>query len=308
MPDHAINVSIVVVSFNTRDLLQACLQAIPATIMGRECETIVVDNASGDGSAAMVAELFPSVVLIQNETNRGFAAANNQALAISRGRLVLLLNSDAVLLPDTLPILVRFMDDHPECGLVGGQLLNPDGSFQGSFADFPTLGSELLLLTTLSRWLRQPGYPSYPAEQSRLARSVDWVFGACMLVRRAAIDQVGGLDEDYFMYTEETDWCYRLRQAGWTISYVPAARLLHWSGQSASHVPERKRGQLYRSKWLFLRKHASPWTAQAFRVAVLAFSAVKYGVAWVVVVTSRGPQRQRARQHLRSYRLIMTEL
>jgi N-acetylglucosaminyl-diphospho-decaprenol L-rhamnosyltransferase len=303
-----VDLSVIVVSFNTRALLRACLASVLPATAGLCCETIVVDNASSDGSAEMVAQTFPEVILIRNETNRGFAAANNQALAVSRGQFVLLLNSDALLLLDTVAAFLRFMAAHPRCGLVGGQLLNPDGSFQASFADFPTLLGELLLLTTLARWLRPATFPSYPAEQSQQARAVDWVFGACMLARRAAIDQVGGLDEDYFMYTEETDWCYRLRQAGWTVNYLPTARVVHWSGQSASRVPERKRSQLYRSKWLFMAKHYRPLTALVFRQAVRLATVVKCGVAWLRVVTSQGRRQELARQHLRSYQLVLAEL
>jgi GT2 family glycosyltransferase len=268
------DLSIIVVSFNTRDLLRACLASIPPATAGLRCETIVVDNASGDGSAEMTAADFPEVVLIRNAENRGFAAANNQALAISRGRYALLLNSDAALLTDTVPALVRFMEAHPRCGLVGGQLLNPDGSFQASYADFPTLGGELLLMTTLARLCRPASYPSYPAEQSQQPRAVDWV----------------------------------LRRAGWTVNYLPAAKVVHWSGQSANRVPEQKRSRLYRSKWLFMRKHYGPLTALAFRQAVRWASVLKCAVAWGRVVASNGERRQVARQQLRSHRLVLAEL
>jgi N-acetylglucosaminyl-diphospho-decaprenol L-rhamnosyltransferase len=302
------DLSIIVVSFNTRELLRACLDSIHAATTGRRCETIVVDNASSDGSAEMVAMSFPGVALIRNERNLGFAAANNQAMAVSRGRYLLLLNSDAVLLPTTLPALLTFMEQHPRCGLAGAQLLNPDGSFQASYADFPTLVGELLLMTTLARLFRPPTFPSYPAEESQVTREVDWVFGACMVVRRAAVEAIGGLDEDYFMYSEETDWCYRLRQAGWSVGYVPSARVIHWSGQSASRVPERKRSQLYRGKWLFMRKHYAPLVAPTFRLAVLAGTALKCVIAHALILTSRGPRRQLARQHLRSHQLLLAEL
>jgi N-acetylglucosaminyl-diphospho-decaprenol L-rhamnosyltransferase len=302
------DLSVIIVSFNTRDLLRACLASIPPAATGLTWEAIVVDNASGDGSLAMVAGEFPETVLIRNPANRGFAAANNQALAISRGRYVLLLNSDAALLPGSVAALIDHCETHPRCGLVGAQLRNGDGSFQASYADFPSLTGELLLLTTLSRWLRPATFPSYPETESQAARTVDWVFGACMLARRAAIAQVGGLDEEYFMYTEETDWCYRFRQASWTVDYQPAARVLHWSGQSANRVPERKRGHLYRSKWLFMRKHYRPPAAAVFRQAVRLASATKCLVAWLRMTLSQGRRRELARQHLRSYQLVLTEL
>lgn len=299
--------SAIVVSWNTRDLLRSCLQSIRDTAGDLDHEVLVVDNASSDGSAEMVSREFPEARLIVNTRNVGFAGANNQAIAVAEGRYCLLLNSDAVLLPGAAASLVWYLERHPEAAAAGAQLRNPDGSFQWSYADYPSLGGELLLATKLAGLIR-PAYPSYPESASQTERTADWVSGACMLVRRSAIEQVGPLDEGYFMYTEETDWCYRMRQAGWSVGYVPEAKALHWGGQSASAAPERKRSQVYRSKWRFFQKHRGRLTAGAFRRAIQAASAAKL-VAWSAAsLIPRRTGRERARRQVRSYVRLLVEM
>jgi N-acetylglucosaminyl-diphospho-decaprenol L-rhamnosyltransferase len=303
------DVSVVVVSWNTRELLARCLESVDLGTAGPLVETIVVDNGSTDGSPEMVAERFPRTRLIRNGANRGFAAANNQALKSCTGRYALLLNSDAVLLDDSLSHMVGFLDGHPEAGAAGGRLLNPDGSFQWSYADFPSLFGELLLLTKLYRLLRPPTYPSYPPERSREARAVDWVSGACLIVRRTAIALVGLLDEEYFMYSEEVDWCYRLRRAGWAVYYLPDAPVAHWSGQSAASAPERRRLQVYRSKRLFFRKHRGLLVARLFDLCVRVVSVAKL-LLWTASAVAPGREARRvwASSQVRSYRALLGEL
>jgi hypothetical protein len=255
----------------------------------------------------MVARDFPEAGLIRNAENLGFAAATNQAIRISRGRYILLLNSDALLLPGTVRRMVSFMNDHPKAAIVGGQLLNPDGSFQGSYADFPDLFGELLLITKLAHAVYPRTYPSHPAAESQRERAVDWVFGACLMARRDAVEAVGLLDEEYFMYTEEADWCYRMRQSGRLVHYLPSASVIHWGGQSARKVPERKRSELYRSKWLFMRKHRGRVTASAFRVAVLILSSLKL-MGWALTCLSPDAARRgRGLQNVRSYALLLSK-
>ena len=301
------DVSVVVVSWNTRELLRQCLQSIYTNTGELRVEVLVVDNASTDGSPELVASEFPAAVLLRNERNWGFAHANNQAIARSQGRHVLLLNSDAVLLSGALQVMTTFLDQRADVGVVGAMLLNPDRSFQWSYADFPSFRGELLLATGLSRLVCPTTYPSYPPTQSRETRAVDWVSGACLMARRAAIDAIGLLDEDYFMYTEETDWCYRMRAAGWQVYFLPRAEVVHWSGRSAANVPERKRSQLYRSKWLFLRKHRSRLVAWSFARAIRAASLAKL-VGWTLrSLSTDQAARERARQHVRSYRVLLSE-
>src|SRR5262249_4968822 len=295
--------------YNTGGLLGDCLRSTAETAGDLACETIVVDNASTDGSAPMVRRYFPGVRLIRSSENRGFAGANNLGIAASRGRHVLLLNSDAVLLPGTARAMVDFLDAHPGAGMVGARLLNPDGSFQYSYADFPSLRSELLLLTRLASMVHTPTYPSYPLERSAQERSVDWVSGACLMARRATIDAIGPLDESYFMYTEETDWCYRARRGGWSVHYLPQASVVHWVGQSSAAAPARRRRQVYRSKRLFLRKHVGWGAAATSPLAGRAVSALKLGAAAPLALSAPdGARRARARNAMHSYALVLMGL
>jgi GT2 family glycosyltransferase len=302
------DVSIIVVNWNTRELLRNCLASIGAHAGDVAYEVWVVDNHSSDGSQLMVQADFPEVHLIQNQDNVGFARANNQAIRLSNGRYVLLLNSDAVLLPDTLAAMTRVMDEQPRVGVVGAQLLNPDGTFQGSYADFPSLHGELLLATRLAPLVYWPVYPNYPAERSQSPRQADWVSGACLMARTAAIAQVGLLDEEYFMYSEETDWCYRMKQAGWQVYYEPRARIHHWASSSSKRVPERRRSMVYRSKWLFMRKHRGWFAAGAFKMGLVTASAAKLGLWLARSLRPDQAGRNLALQHVRSYRLVLREL
>src|SRR5262249_14228047 len=179
--------------------------------------------------------------------------------------------------------MVAFLDAQPRVGCVGGRVLNADGSFQSSFADFPGLVDEVLLLTGLSRWLRSPSFPSYPETHSRERRPVDWVGGQFLMVRREAVDAVGLLDEDYFMYAEEMDWCYRMNRSGWSVFYLPEARAVHGLGQSSRRVPERRRALIYRSKLLFMRKHRGRLPTSIFRLLVRGVSVLKLAL-WLSVV------------------------
>jgi N-acetylglucosaminyl-diphospho-decaprenol L-rhamnosyltransferase len=301
-----VELSIIVVNWNTRELLRSCLKSIYATVHDLGVEVFVVDNASSDGSQAMVEAEFPLVRLIRNADNVGFARANNQAIQLNRARHVLLLNSDAVLQDGTVQAMVKVLDSNPRVGIVGAQLFNPDGSFQASFADFPSVLGELLLATSLARYVHSPSYPNYPPQRSQQPRLCDWVSGACLMARMEAIHQVGALDETYFMYSEETDWCFRMRQAGWLIYYEPAARVIHWNGQSSKRVPERRRSLVYRSKWLFMRKHRGAYAAAAFRSALLVVSAAKLTM-WALRGL-RPEARGLACQHMRSYQLVLSEL
>jgi N-acetylglucosaminyl-diphospho-decaprenol L-rhamnosyltransferase len=303
-----VEVTIVVVSFNTRELLRECLSSIEQTAGNLRYEVIVVDNASSDDSPSVVAAEFPEARLICNDRNVGFAQANNQAIRVSRGRYVLLLNSDAQLLAGTLQHLVTFLDEHPEAGMVGGQLLNPDGSFQGSFADFPTLRGEILLLLKLAPLVYSPVYPSYSQAQSQHERAVDWVSGACLMVRRSAIDVVGLLDERYFMYTEETDWCYRMRRAGWLVFYTPSARTIHWSGQSSHKVPEQRRVRVYQSKYRFMHKYYGRLTAGMLSLAIRVTSVLKLGMWAARCMAPNRVARERAITQVRSYVVVLSHL
>jgi GT2 family glycosyltransferase len=300
-----VDLSIVVVSWNTRDLLRACLASVQNLGADLAWEALVVDNSSTDGSPELVEQQFPGVGLIRNGANLGFARACNQGIVASSGRYVLLLNSDAVLLGDSAQRMVALLDERPAAAVVGGTLLHPDGRFQASYADFPTLRSELLLATGLMRWLLSPTYPSYGPAESTCLRQVDWVGGALFLVRRAALERVGLLDERFFMYAEEVDWCLRFKQAGWQVLFLPEARALHHGGASFSLLSEPKRVQLYWSKWLYFRKHRGRLAAATFRLTIVAAFSVKLLVWLGPCLLARLRQRKPAGSRVRSYSLLL---
>jgi GT2 family glycosyltransferase len=268
------NLSILIVNWNTRELLRDCLNSIYETVEGLAFDVIVVDNNSGDGSQEMVRQQFPQVQLIENAANVGFARANNQAIAASRGRYVLLLNSDTIVQPGALRAMLTYADGYPDVGVVGAHLLNADGSFQASHTRFPTLRREFLILSGLGRLLFGRWYPSHSPEQSRAVADADYVEGACMLARREAVDQVGGLDEGYFMYAEEVDWCFSMRRAGWRVVYLPQARIVHLGGAS-SKSNTRREAVLYRSRVRFFRKHYGPVHATLLKGLIYTLTAVK---------------------------------
>lgn len=281
-------VSVIVLNWNTRDLLAECLNTILQNAQGFELEIIVVDNASTDGSQAMLQRSFPQVRLLANPTNVGFAKANNQGMATSKGRYMLLLNSDAFLQPGALQALVSLAEVKPQAGLVGAQLLNPDGSFQASHTFFPTLWREFLILSGLGRALFGHWYPSHGPEEAKGPQFVDYVEGACLLVRREAFETVGGLDEDYFMYAEEVDWCYALRARGWQVWYQPAARVIHLGGGSSRGRSTQREADLYRSRSMFFRKHYGPGAGRLLKMQIYGFTAVKIAVHGLLRLVSRG--------------------
>lgn len=262
--DIAPDLSIIIVNWNTRELLTDCLSSVAGSGLKVEgskavpspLEVFVIDNASTDDSARMVRERFSWVRLIENTENVGFARANNQGIRQATGRYILLLNSDTIVPAGALETLVAFADDHPEAGIVGAKLINPDGSFQAGPNRFPTLVTVMLeSWGIIQRLTRNPYYPSYPPEHSAAAQQCDWVGGACLLVRHAAINEVGLLDEAFFMNSEEVDWCYRMKQRGWEVWYAPAATVVHLGGASAKRSSSAQRLRNYRGKTLYLAKH-----------------------------------------------------
>jgi hypothetical protein len=216
-------------------------------------EVILVDNGSQDESGSEVKKAFPFVHLIENERNLGFAKAANQGLQKASGRYFLLLNPDTQVKNKVIKQLVSFMDTHLDVGVAGVQLFNADGSKQNSIANFPSLSTELLNKRLL-RWLFPKTFPGKERDYPEPIE-VDSVIGACMVVRRDALEQVGLLDEDYFIFLEETDWCYRMKRAGWKIYHIPQAQVFHFQGKSAETVKKRARVEFYRSRYHFFKKN-----------------------------------------------------
>jgi GT2 family glycosyltransferase len=238
--DNPIDVSIVIVSFNTRDVTRQCLEHVHTHAAGVRHEVLVVDNASVDGSADMVAAEFPWVELTRLEENRGFAGGNNPAMKIARGRYILLLNSDAFLAEGVLEKTIQYLDDHPGIGVLGCKLTDPDGTMQPSARMLPGPLNKILHITGLAA--RFPGSKffgrvDYTWWDHSEPRAVGWVVGAYFLIRRETMAQIGGLDERYFLYFEEIDYCLTARRAGWEVVFYPHAAVVHIGGQSTIKVP-----------------------------------------------------------------------
>ncbi len=248
-----VDISFIIVNWNTRGILINCLNSIYKTVKDVDYKICVVDNNSTDGSQEAIKKHFPEVNLIENKTNTGFAHANNQALKIMQGRFAVLLNSDTILQEEAIKNLLTFMNGSPEAGIAGVQLLNDDGSKQNSIDNFPSLETEIFNKSIL-RLLFPNKYPSKGRNYTSPIE-VDSVIGACMMVRKEAMDEVGVLDEDYFIFLEETDWCFRMHEKGWKVYHVPDARVIHSSGYSKKKKPWESQIEYYKSLYMFFRKN-----------------------------------------------------
>jgi N-acetylglucosaminyl-diphospho-decaprenol L-rhamnosyltransferase len=229
------DVSVVVVSYNTRDLLRECLRSVQDSAL-RPLEVFVVDNGSTDGSPAMVRAEFPGVDLAVPGRNLGFAGGNNVAIRRCRGQFILLLNPDATVAADTIGRLCAALGRWPRAAAAGPRILNPDGSLQSAGYRFPTLLREIRQSKNVNRALTLLLGPDEVPPPPTVEGEVDWSDGACLMLRKAAVDEIGGLDERYFLFNEEVDWCFNARKAGWSIIVVPDAAVWHHRGQSSSNA------------------------------------------------------------------------
>jgi len=263
-----VDLSICIVSWNIKPLLRRCLESIGEGAVGISYEVFVVDNASRDGSAEMVRNDFPEVHLISNSENRGFASANNQALRLAGGRHVILLNPDTVIHRGSLDTLVQFMDDHPEAGAAGCRLLNADGSVQRSTRKIPTFSTMLYDNTLLGKlfYFRRK-VKDYKMRDSSFDRveEVDATSGAALLVRKSVFDEIGLMDEGYFMFLEEVDLCRRIWAKGYKIYFVPGAVITHLGGESRRQNPEI-RLVIQRSLMRYFTKIEGPGKTRLFKL------------------------------------------
>jgi N-acetylglucosaminyl-diphospho-decaprenol L-rhamnosyltransferase len=283
-----LDVSYIIVSWNVRDLLRRAIASVLADTVEIESEITLVDNASRDGTVEMVRAEFPDVHLIANADNRGFAAANNQALGAARGRYIFLLNPDTELLPGATRALVACLDQDPGVGIAGPQLLNADRTIQSSRRRFPTFITALLESTRMqqrfprNRWLARYYLMDNRDDDVQL---VDWVVGAALFVRRLVYDQIGGFDERFFMYSEEMDWCSRARAAGWQVLYFPRAAVIHHEAKSSEQVVAARDIYFHSSKIYFFRKHHGALSATLLRTFLLGmflFQIIEEGAKWLL--------------------------
>ncbi|MBN1788209.1 MAG: glycosyltransferase family 2 protein [Sedimentisphaerales bacterium] len=267
-----IDVSIIIVSWNARKYLIDCLNSLVETSCKYTSEIIVVDNASTDGSAEAVASRFPQVILIENEDNFGFARANNIGIRQSHGRYVCLINSDVVVLPGCVERLIEYMDKNPSVGMTGPQILNPDRTLQVSCRCFPSIWNNLCQALGLnyifpkSRFFSEP-FMTYWAHDT--IRKVDAVGGAFWIVSRQALDEVGLLDEDFFIYAEDVDWCKRFNDKDYDVMFFPEAQAIHFGGKSSINAPIRFYLEMQRADLLYWEKHRGIFMAAVYKTIVL---------------------------------------
>jgi N-acetylglucosaminyl-diphospho-decaprenol L-rhamnosyltransferase len=336
--DSPLDITVIIVSWNVRDLLRNCLESLlrspgiewdvyaASPIRGGVNpplggspllwgEVIVVDNASNDGSPEMVAAQFPWVRLIASSENLGFTGGNNRAIPLSRGRYVLFLNPDTVVLGNAVAAMVACMEEHPGTGVLGPELRYGDGSLQSSRRRFPTFTMALFESTPLAwhwpnnRWARRYHMDDIPlpAAGGGEIQPVDWVVGAVLLTRRETLDQVGGFDEGFFMYSEELDWCRRAADSGWQVAYFPEARVVHYEGKSSEQFVAARHIRFQTSKVRYFRKFHGALAAGALRVSVLAMFSLEWALEaakWLV-----GSRRALRRERMAAYgKLLRTGL
>ncbi len=253
------DVSVVIVNYNVRDFLKNALLSLRRSLEGLQAEIFVVDNASDDGSVEMMRANFPDVHLIANTVNSGFAAANNQALVQSTGRYLLLLNPDTLIQEDTVRTLIRFFEQHPDAGMAGCKILNPDGTLQlACRRSFPTPWVAFTKVSGLSALVPKSklfGKYNLTYLDPDSTYEVDAISGSFMMLRRSVYEAIGGLDESFFMYGEDLDWCYRVQKSGWKLYYVPDTKIIHYKGESTKRSSIDEVKVFYNAMRLFVRKH-----------------------------------------------------
>ena len=280
------DLSIVIVNWNVRELLDRCLESIYKSGSALSVEVIVVDNASRDDSAAMVREKHPRAILIANQENEGFCRGNNQGIEISRGDYVALLNPDTEVCQGAMETMIDFLRSNITFGVVGPTLVNPGDAVEPNGTRFPTLLHELGRMMRLERLLNiEYDFTGYDEAGAAKVWNVDVVCGACMLVRREVLEEIGGLDEQLFMFYEETDFCLRARRMGWRTAYLPAARIYHhWMGSVRQDEIKSTR-RFFRSRYIYFRKHHG-WPASTI-VRILGSWVVFFRIARIRLVRVR---------------------
>ncbi len=263
-----LKLSIIILSWNTKELLRQCLKSILLT-----AEIIVVDNGSGDGSPEMVKKEFPDVKLIRNKENLGFAKGNNIGIKAAKGEYVMLLNSDTVVKADALERLVDFLETHPAVEIVGPRLLNRDGSLQANCGRFPNLDVAAVML-----FKEHLGGSDYVRCSPADSRPIDWLMGSAFLARRKVFEKIGGLDENLFMYMEEVEWFYRARQAGFRAYFLKDAEIIHLGRGSSKAGKKEPILNIYRGLLHYYRKHKTPAELFILRVMLKAKALIALGI------------------------------
>lgn len=297
------DVSIVVVAWNVRELLYNCLKSVYEQTKGIEFEVIYVDNASKDGSVEIVKKEFPEVKIIENERNEGFIKASNQGIEISKGRYVLLLNSDTLILDNAIAKMVKFADSHPRSAVVGCKVLTSNKTLQETCFMYPSVLNMLISTTYFykifpkSRFFGREFITWWDYND---AREVEAICGVCSLVRKEAVEQVGLMDELYFVYGDDPDWCYRFRKNGWQIFFTPDAQIIHFGGDTVKRVSSEFILQLHGSKLIFMKLHKGKllFPFACLLTALFFFSRIPY---WLIKALFHKDSRTRSISTAKTY-------
>lgn len=299
------SISVVIVSYNTRDMTLKCLDALYTNLAAIPAEVWLVDNASTDGTVADVQRDFPKVQVIANNRNVGFGTANNQAMRQASGKYILLLNTDAFVKPYTLATLIQYLDAHPETAAIGPRILNADGSLQHSCHRFPsplrTMCENLLLSAAFPNNSMVGDLRNWPHDSEC---DVDFVIGACVLFRRSVLETIGLFDEEFFMYAEETDLFYRLKQAGHRTVFVPTAQCIHLGGGSGKEQSDRVFCEFRRGQEKFFRKHYGIFGLTWYR-AWMIFGAALRILLFGTFAVLRPRQKVSATREVRNWARIL---
>jgi N-acetylglucosaminyl-diphospho-decaprenol L-rhamnosyltransferase len=297
------SLSIIILSWNVRDLLRTCLASLPLT--QPSAEVIVVDSASADGSAEMVRARFPAVRLIASSENLGYTRGNNLGLRAAKGRYLLILNPDTEIVGDALAKMLAYMDSHSRVGVLGPQMLSPDGKVQSTRRRFPTLLTGFFESIWTQRFASRRLLDRYYGRDlpDHQIAEVDWVTGAALLVRREAYEQVGGLDEGFFMYSEEMDWQRRMKEAGWQVVYFPLAQVIHHEAKSSEQVPAATHIRFHSSKVRYFRKYHGPLAAEALRWWLLGNFTFQLGLEFAKGLV--GHKRELRAARMAAYRQVL---
>jgi N-acetylglucosaminyl-diphospho-decaprenol L-rhamnosyltransferase len=301
------DVAIVIVTWNNASDIERCLASLAGVGKGIEAQIVVIDNASHDGTVEKVRRGYPHVQLIVNTQNVGFAAANNQAFNGTASRYVMLLNPDTSVDAGTIEALVNYMDHRPVAWVAGPMILNPDRTVQRSGVRFPSLWNLLVESLFLDRLFPKNELFGAHKEVYRNPcepRSVDYLQGSALMVRREALEKVGGLDEGFFMYFEETDWCFRIKQAGGDVQYAPVGSVIHFGGEAFAHFDERRLVYYHRSMLRFFRKH-SPGSRLLGLRAILAVRSCIRLLIWVAISLASPSKREKAWSSARGYQKVL---
>lgn len=286
------DLSVIILNYNTKKLLKDCLESIFKQTKGINFEVLVVDNASKDGSVKMIKKMLgvqKNLKLIVNSKNLGFAAGNNLGIKKAKGKYLLLLNSDTLLKENAFKKLVEFAQKQPKAGVVGPKLLNENGRDQPSTAHFFSLPRVFLWLFTGDRFLY-----SSPRNQQQ----VDWVMGSAFLIKKEVVDKVGLLDEHFFMYVEEQEWCYRIKKAGWQVWFYPKARIYHLVQGSSPEGKEKVIGWIYEGLLYFYQKHFVRWQVSVLKFLLLT----KAVIAWLIGSLSRNENLKKT--YAKAFKLV----